>query len=79
MPSKSNARSAAPKSRRSLERLLSADEVAEFLRIPVSTLYQWRHRGCGPEAYRVGRHLRYDPSAVQAWLDDHRAEQRGVG
>jgi excisionase family DNA binding protein len=75
----SNARVAVPSSRRALERLLSADEVAEFLGIPVSTLYQWRHRGCGPAAYRVGRHLRYDPSTVRAWLDDHLTEHHGVG
>ena len=59
-----------PTPRRPLERLLSIDEVAEFLGIPV-TLYQWRHKGCGPDAYRVGRHLRYEPAAVRAWLDEH--------
>lgn len=75
----SNGQAAIPDSRRAMERLLSADEVAEFLGIPVSTLYQWRHRGCGPEAYRVGRHLRYEPSKVRAWLDDHLAAHHGVG
>jgi excisionase family DNA binding protein len=51
--------------------LLSVDEVAEYLAIPVATLYQWRHKGCGPAAYRVGRHLRYEPAAVDAWLQQH--------
>jgi excisionase family DNA binding protein len=59
--------------------LLSADEVAEFLGVPVATLYQWRHKGAGPEAYRVGRHLRYDPNTVRAWLEDHLAVDHGVG
>ena len=67
------------RSRTVLERLLSADEVAEFLGIPVSTLYQWRHRGCGPDAYRVGRHLRYDPAIVQSWLEEHGVDHDGVG
>ncbi|MAY96180.1 MAG: excisionase [Nocardioides sp.] len=62
-----------------MERLLSAEEVAEFLGIPVATLYQWRHKGCGPDAYRVGRHLRYDPATVRAWLQEHLAVNRGVG
>lgn len=75
----SNARGGVPKVRQKMERLLSAEEVAEFLGIPVATLYQWRHKGCGPDAYRVGRHLRYDPATVRAWLKEHLAVDRGVG
>ncbi len=51
-------------------RLWSVSDVSEFLGIPVGTLYQWRHRGQGPRARKVGRHLRYDPADVQAWLDE---------
>jgi excisionase family DNA binding protein len=43
-------------------------EVSTFLRVPVGTLYQWRHRRTGPRASKVGRHLRYDPDEVRAWL-----------
>ena len=68
-----------PPPRRSLERLLTSEEVAEYLGIPVATLYQWRHKGCGPDAYRVGKHLRYDPVAVRAWLEEHLAVDHGVG
>ncbi|MCL2611725.1 MAG: helix-turn-helix domain-containing protein [Nocardioidaceae bacterium] len=74
----SDARPAAATSRRALDRLLSADEVAEFLGIPVATLYQWRHKGTGPDAYRIGRHLRYEPRAVRAWLDEHLADHHGA-
>ena len=75
----SSAKASVPRQRQKMESLLSVDEVAEFLGIPVATLYQWRHKGCGPEAYRVGRHLRYDPSTVRAWLDEHLEHRRGVG
>ena len=51
-------------------RLWSAQEVSDFMGIPVTTLYYWRTRGTGPQAYRVGRHLRYDPAAVRQWLDE---------
>jgi DNA-binding transcriptional MerR regulator len=44
-------------------------DVARFLGVPVATLYQWRRRGVGPPARRVGRHLRYDPDAVRAWFN----------
>lgn len=74
----SSAKGSVPRARQKMERLLSADEVAEFLGIPVATLYQWRHKGCGPDAYRVGRHLRYEPSTVRAWLEDHLADHHGA-
>jgi excisionase family DNA binding protein len=51
-------------------RLWSVDDVSNFLGIPVGTLYQWRHRGQGPRARKVGRHLRYDPVDVQSWLEE---------
>lgn len=51
------------------EPLLSADEVASFLSVPVKTLYQWRHKGTGPKGIRVGRHLRYRRQELDAWLD----------
>lgn len=43
-------------------------EVATYLRMPVETMYAWRKRGYGPPAARLGRHLRYDPADVRAWV-----------
>lgn len=51
-----------------MEKLLSVEDVADFLGVPVNTLYQWRHKGTGPTAFRVGRFLRYDPAEVRTWL-----------
>lgn len=53
---------------KALERLLRPEEVAEILGVPVGTLYQWRHRGFGPAALKVGRHLRWRHEDVTAWL-----------
>jgi predicted DNA-binding transcriptional regulator AlpA len=50
------------------DHLWSVDEVADFLRVPPATLYQWRKRKYGPPAARVGRHLRYDPADVRVWV-----------
>lgn len=61
----------------SMEKLLSVDEVADYLGIPVNTLYQWRHKNTGPKAFRIGRFLRYDPAAVRGWLADQ-SEPTGV-
>jgi excisionase family DNA binding protein len=50
------------------ERLLTIAEVADYLGVPVGTMYQWRHKRTGPKGIRVGRHVRYRPP-VEAWLD----------
>ncbi len=34
-------------------RLLSTNEVARLLVVPVTTLYTWRYKGTGPRAFRV--------------------------
>lgn len=53
--------------------LWSIEEVSAFLRVPVGTLYQWRYRRTGPRAFKVGRHLRYDPADVRSWLSGQAA------
>jgi excisionase family DNA binding protein len=50
-------------------RLLTVREVAEYLGVPVQTLYTWRSNGIGPRGSKVGRHVRYRPEDVEAWLE----------
>lgn len=49
--------------------LLGPHELASYLGVPVKTLYQWRYKGLGPPGLRIGRHVRYRPEDVEAWLD----------
>ena len=49
--------------------LLTAEEVAELLRVEVHTLHNWRYRRVGPPAYKVAGKLRYDRAAVDEWLE----------
>jgi excisionase family DNA binding protein len=56
-------------------RLLSVDEVADVLGVPVRTLYQWRHKGVGPLGLRIGRHLRYRAADVSEWIDRRAAQE----
>ena len=51
-----------------LERLLSIQELSDYLGVPVKTLYSWRAQHAGPRAVTVGRALRYPESAIVAWL-----------
>ena len=56
------------------DELLSIDEVAEMLRVPVGTLRYWRHLGAGPHSFKVGRWVRYRRGDVRAWIN---AKRRG--
>lgn len=48
--------------------LWSVTEVSQYLGVSVQTLYAWRKSRTGPPAAKVGKHLRYDPDGVRAWL-----------
>jgi excisionase family DNA binding protein len=52
-----------------LDELLSPQDLASYLGVPVTTLYTWRHRSQGPPGLRVGRHLRYRRRDVEAWVE----------
>jgi excisionase family DNA binding protein len=52
------------------QKLLTVEEAGKFLGVPVQTLYSWRATGKGPTAVKVGRHLRYRPESLAAWLDE---------
>jgi predicted DNA-binding transcriptional regulator AlpA len=55
-------------------RLWNIRETAEFLGVPVSTLYYWSYRGeGGPRILRIGRSLRYNPYDVIEWVESRAA------
>lgn len=55
-----------------LEPLIGLPELAEYLGIPVSTIYDWRVNGKGPRAYRFGKHLKFAVSDVRIWIEQQR-------
>jgi excisionase family DNA binding protein len=62
--------------------LMTVQEVAGYLRIPVGTLRNWRVTGEGPRAARIGRHVRYRRADVEAWVAERvriDVAQRGNG
>jgi excisionase family DNA binding protein len=56
----------------SLEPLMDVAELASYLGIPVSSVYDWRVHGKGPVAYRFGKHLKFVVSDVRAWMAQQR-------
>jgi excisionase family DNA binding protein len=57
-----------------VDALWSAEQVADYLGVPLGMLYQWSHRRQGPKVIRVGRYLRYRRADVDRWL---RSKERG--
>lgn len=55
-----------------LDPLVTITELAEYLGVPVKTIYEWRQSGRGPVGIRIGRHLKFRLSDVQAWVDSQR-------
>lgn len=51
-------------------RLLTIEEVADYLRIPVQTIHYWRYFGRAPRAIRVGRHLRFRMNDLLDWVEE---------
>jgi excisionase family DNA binding protein len=65
--------------RGSEDRLLTTDEVAEWLGVPVSTLYWWRSEGKAPPGFRVGKYVRYQRTDVLRWLAEQGLELATCG
>jgi excisionase family DNA binding protein len=53
--------------------------VADYLGIPVQTIYQWRTKGAGPRGIRVGRHLRYRQEDIDAWVEQNLDQRDRAG
>lgn len=62
-----------PTPTRGLEPLLTVTELADYLGVPVATIYDWRVDGKGPRAIRIGRHLKFAASDVRSGLETKRA------
>jgi excisionase family DNA binding protein len=55
-----------------LQPLMTIDEVAEYLRVPVLTIRWLRQEGRFAPAVKVGRRLAWERSAVVAWVAGQR-------
>lgn len=58
--------------------LLTLKEVAELLDVSTNTIYYWRWQGTGPKGHKVGKHVRYRRSDIDAWLDERGDDVSGL-
>jgi excisionase family DNA binding protein len=49
--------------------LLSPQQLADYLGVPLATVYRWRYEGTGPRGIKVGKHVRYRRQDVERWLE----------
>ncbi|MFC8223062.1 helix-turn-helix transcriptional regulator [Streptomyces sp. NPDC057362] len=60
------------------DRYLNPDDIAEIFDVPKETVYQWRRKRIGPQGFRVGKHIRYDPADVRAYVVQRKSADRRV-
>lgn len=57
-----------------MAQLMTIEQVADVLQVPIDTVYAWRAKNYGPQAIKVGKYLRWKPETVQAWIDSQEPE-----
>ena len=63
-------RATSPDTSHAGDELLTMQEVADLVRVPLATLRYWRHLGTGPRSFRIGRSVRYWHTDVLHWLEE---------
>jgi len=51
-----------------MDKLLTVEEIAEYLSLKPSTIYQWTHQGFIPHM-KLGNRVRFRTSQVEKWLE----------
>ena len=50
-----------------VDRLLTVDQVAQWLQVKPGTIYQWVHEKYIP-VIKLGALVRFDPGSIMAWV-----------
>ncbi|MGW0206714.1 helix-turn-helix transcriptional regulator [Streptomyces sp. NPDC003233] len=58
------------------DRYLTPEDIAEIFEVPKETVYQWRKKRIGPPGFRIGKHVRYDPADVRAYVAQRKSDER---
>lgn len=58
-----------------MDRLLTIDDLAEWLQVKPRTIYQWVHEGYIP-VIKLGALVRFDRASILAWVKKREAPGR---
>ena len=53
---------------------MTAAETAEYMRLPLTSLYVLNSQGLAPPRYRIGKRVLYRKPEVANWMKDRRVE-----
>jgi len=57
-----------------LGHIVTVQQLADLLQVPLGTVYAWNKRGTGPTVWHAGVHARYYATDIKAWLDEKYAK-----
>jgi predicted DNA-binding transcriptional regulator AlpA len=60
-------------------RLITPEQLAEWLGVSTNTLAQWRVLKKGPPYAKIVKRVRYDSADVQRWIDQQKETTSGPG
>jgi len=49
-----------------------------MFKVPKETVYQWHKKRTGPPGFRIGKHLRYDPVDVRAYVTERKTDDQAA-
>ena len=60
------------------DEILTVQELSDYLKVPVSTLYKLVREGSIP-ATKIGKHWRFHKDAIDAWITQADQTERAEG
>jgi excisionase family DNA binding protein len=61
-----------------MQKLLTVEEIAEYLQVMPSTIYQWTHQRFIPHV-KLGNRVRFRMSQVDRWIKRRAKDGRSYG
>ncbi len=49
---------------------LTTEDLANLLAVPARTVEDWRRTGKGPRHFKIGKHVRYCRTDIDAWVKE---------
>jgi len=60
-----------------MDKLLTVEEIAEYLKLRPSTIYQWTHQGFIPHI-KLGNRVRFRLCQIEKWLEKRTVNGRAT-
>ncbi len=57
---------------------MSPQDLADWLGVPVKSVYVWNSTRTGPRGTKIGKHVRYSRQSITAWLAEQQGADRGA-